>query len=403
MATMLFPLTTIVERYLGFLNKALLLVVALLLLIETIRDGRINKRSLIFLLISLFTFIISLCITPLAAIKANPNMAVYYIFLLLYYMYFTDHISAIEKELLELREYIFIIVLSFSLFLTLTIFLPNSRIIVTAGGWGDARYFASFSNSPNRVGPACLFIMVLLIYLLRFGKKRKWLFLLLLPHLYAGIAGGSRTYLILIASAALLYFYFWLHPLHKFWITIFPITLIFIYFISKSAMMTKLTISLSYLGTGNTYQFWRRLSNSRSVLWPERINAYKSFSLFNKLIGKGVNYTTYTFGMWSHSDYIEILCSYGVVGVVNYCYVMINLYNHLVNRDSSKLTKFLVLFIWLFNAIFNFFYCYFNSVLCYPILCVTLQDYIFTSPKIVYIVSSVKRKTNCKQKLRGFN
>lgn len=374
MVTMLFPITTIIERYLGFLNKSLLVVSLFLLFVITLQNGKVKRKSFIFACFSILTYCISLFISPMAAIKINPNMAVYYIFLILYYLFFIDQKQKIEKDLLDLRNYIFIIVVSYTVFLTLTIFLPGSHIAISAGGWGDDRYFASFSNSPNRVGPACLFIMVLLIYLLRFGKKREWLFILMLPQIYAGLAGGSRTYFALILTAALIYIYYWLHPKKIFWLTIIPITLIVFYFVGRSSMMTKIEISLSYLGTGNTYEFWRRLTNSRSVLWPERINAYKGFTTFHKLFGAGVNYTSYTFGLWSHDDFIEILCSYGIIGLANYCFIMFKLYKTFVNKNAPLFMKLLVVFIWLFNATFNFFYCYFNAVLCYPILLITLHE-----------------------------
>lgn len=31
-----------------------------------------------------------------------------------------------------------------------------------AGGWGEEAYFVSFAGSPNRVGPACVYILILI-------------------------------------------------------------------------------------------------------------------------------------------------------------------------------------------------------------------------------------------------
>lgn len=372
--TLLFPLTTLLERYFGFANKLLLFFTFGLLIIINIKKSKIMPHRLLLVLFFVATFFVSLTITPLEAIKTNPNMSVYYIFMILYYLYVIDNKHLFFQKLVKNRGFVLNVVKLYSLILTITIFLPWSYITMDAGGWGDTLYFASFSNSPNRVGPASVYILVLMLFLLRQKYHDKWLPCLLIPNAYVAFSGGSRTYFVLIACMIIVFLYYWLNPKKMFWILLIPAIAILTFVTFRSSMMTKIQISLSSVSSGDTHEMWRRLTNSRSVIWPNRLNAFKQFTSFNKLFGKGVNFSTYTFGLWSHSDFIEILCSYGYIGLTNYLIVMFSMFKCFIRRQTPFFINFLVVFIWFFNAFFNFFYCYFNALMCYPVLLLILYE-----------------------------
>ena len=219
-----------------------------------------------------------------------------------------------------------------------------------------------------------MFAIVLLIYLAAKRYKRKILILLLIPQLYVALMGGSRTYLVLILVETVIFYYVWLKNKKMFILSAIPIVIILGWLLFNSSTMQKIIISVSEFGSGNSKEAWRRLSNSRNIIWAERIDAYKQFSLVRKVFGGGINYTTDRFGLWSHSDFVEILCSFGLVGIINYAVIMWKTICTLLSKNMPIWMRIAVIFIWLFNAGMNFFYCYLNAVLCYPFLLVALSD-----------------------------
>ena len=101
--------------------------------------------------------------------------------------------------------------------------------------------------------------------------------------------------------------------------------------------------------------------------------------LINKFFGSSINFTYKITGLWAHNDFIEIVCSFGIVGVLQYVFAM----NSLIRKSWSGsriplAIKFSVVLVWLFNAFFNMHYVYFCAMLCYPFLTITIGSYFKT-------------------------
>lgn len=373
--SLLFPISTLIERYFTISNKLLFVLLLGLLIVDI---TKIKKIDLAFLAFFAMCYSVSMYFTEVKALMININMAMYFPFMILFYIWFMQNDKQILKDMISMKRVIFGIVMFFSVILVVSMVFPSSYIVIGSGGWGDTKYFASFSNSPNRMGPACFFIEIIILFLLMQNMYKNILVLLFLPLLYAAFACGSRTYFVLILCGFLAFWYlrFWKATKKnnwKFWITLIPLIILASIIFLNSNIYEKVIISLSNVGSGNTHEFWRRLTNSRSVFWVEQIKGYFDFDFIHKLFGHGVNWNSYTVGIWAHNDFIEILISYGLLGLASYIFLMIKLFRNSIKKELPFFLKTVVIFMWIFNAFFNFFYCYYCSALGYVYLILVVK------------------------------
>ncbi len=365
---LLFPLATLFQYHLSFLNKGLFFLCLVVLLFV----NQVKRKPILYLGFVSLTWLFSMAVTPMEALRLNLNMAFYYVFLVFYLVFFLTQKQRIWEILLRSRRYIFWTVVIYTAVLSLSILLPSSYTQMTAGGWGEERYFVSISGSPNRVGPASVFVTVLLTFLVATGSP-KWIAVLVLPQLYAFLMGGSRTYFVVGCCAALVLYYVLFRRKRWFYATLIPLGILALMVVLRSSIMDKIAATTATEGVSQQ-ELLRRLTNSRSVFWVEQLKLFRQTSALKQFLGNGINFTTHRYGLWAHSDFIEILCSYGYLGLFNYLALMLyTLRKLLKTRRSHFLIKCVVIFIWFFNAFFNFFYCYFCAVLCYPILLLTIH------------------------------
>ena len=379
MLIVLFPFTTLFQNYISCLNIVLLIVVIFFMMAMVIGNRYMGKNRFLWLMICSAIWFIALLNTSKPALMTNVNMAIYYIFMLIYFMVFLDKKEQIWETFVKNKRYIYWITVMYTLLLTVSIFLPSSYIHMKSGGWGDEAYFVSYAESPNRVGPACIFILVLMCFLTKEKYKHRKMLLMAIPHIYKVAMGGSRTYFVLGLCVVLILYYFWIDDQRKFILSLLPLALIAVTIVVKSNMMNKILATFQHVD--NKIVFWQKLTNTRSIFWVRQLRLFKETSVLHHFIGNGINFTTYNYGLWAHSDFIEILCSYGYIGLINYITVMIFLIRTFLKKTKvSCLIKGVSIFIWFFNAFFNFFYCYFCAMLSYPLLLMIISN-IRTSQK----------------------
>lgn len=120
--------------------------------------------------------------------------------------------------------------------------------------------------------------------------------------------------------------------------------------------------------------FWYVLTSGRSVFWVKMLTAFSNQNLFHKLLGNGHNFTILTGGHWAHNDYIEILCTYGVVGLICYLKAVFNVFNRILHKANVTVIAWVIsIFIWAFNAFFNMFYTYLCAELALPFMLLALR------------------------------
>lgn len=135
--------------------------------------------------------------------------------------------------------------------------------------------------------------------------------------------------------------------------------------LSESNIMRKFAEASS---TGN-------ISSSRFVFWDNLLTAYfNDFSVVDKLFGHGVyysvkiNYNTINSAIWSHSDFIDILISYGAIVLIIYIYIYIKYFYNLYKiKNGNKYIVigifFIILFVSSTNGTIN--YSGLGSIVCY--------------------------------------
>lgn len=364
---LLFPLATLFQHHISVLNKLLFFAVIVVLF----SVNAVRRRPLSYLFGVTLLWLFSVAVTPLEALKLNLNMAFYYIFLVMYLVFILTEQESVWGLLLKNRRYIYYMVLIYSAIVTISVFLPSSYSQMTQGGWGDNAYFTSISGSPNRVGPASVFVIVLIAFLIKTGTHRA-VALCALPQLYVFLMGGSRTYFV-VGMCAVVVLYYVMVPRKKwFFLSLIPLGLVGIVVVLNSSMMDKFAATFQQ-GLSDR-EFWRRLTNTRSVFWVEQLKLFFDTPLLKQVFGNGINFTTHRYGLWAHSDFIEILCSYGYVGLLNYLFLIIySIRKLLKTKQRHFFIKCVCVFIWFFNAFFNFFYCYFCAMLCYPIMLLVIK------------------------------
>jgi hypothetical protein len=359
---LLFPITTLFQYHIGVLNK--LVFFAVLVVLFAVQGVR--KKPLAYLFGISLLWLFSMAVTPLAALTSNLNMAFYYIFLVFYLVFVLTEQEEFWNLLIGNRRFIYYTVLLYTLIVTVSIFLPSSYNQSEVGGWGDEAYFTSISGSPNRVGPASVFVVILIAFLIQTGSSRALAFLAV-PQLYVFLMGGSRTYFVVGACAIVVLYYVMVPRKKWFFLSLIPFGAVGLVLVLNSNMMDK--FAATFQTDVSQEEFWRSLTNSRSVFWVEQLKMFFNTPWYKQLLGNGINFTTYNYGLWAHSDFIEILCSYGYVGLANYLALMAYTMHKLMKTKKHHFfIKCIVVFIWFFNAFFNFFYCYFCAMLCFPIL-----------------------------------
>jgi len=370
---LLFPITTLFQERVDIVNKALFAISLIVFFLSV----RFTKKAFFYLLGVTALWVYSLCVTPWAALKLNLNMAIYYVFLVFYFVFFLEYKDRIWDILRQNKRYILISTLVYTAILTVTIFLPISYSASSVGGWGDGIYFRSISGSPNRVGPASVFAVVMIILLLMLNCH-KLIALAALPQLYVFFMGGSRTYFVVGLCTALVLVYVLINNRKIFFLSLIPLCIAAFLLVSQSSMMDKLLATFKP-GT-SPLVFWQKLTNTRSIFWVKQLELFFDTPLLMQIFGNGINFTTHQYGLWAHSDFIEILCSYGYLGLINYLILMCYTLRVFLFKNKQHLfIKLVCVFIWFFNAFFNFFYCYFCAMLCYPLLLLAMHCFSTTT------------------------
>lgn len=191
--------------------------------------------------------------------------------------------------------------------------------------------------------------------------------------MYTVLMGSSRTYLVIGGCLFLIAWYWYGIKKTTFIATYVPIALLGAYFVTHSSMWDKILYTLDDSRYGD---FWFRITSSRSVLWTEDLKAWKAGNLIQKVCGGGIEKTVYASGLWAHNDFIEILCSFEVGGLIQYLYITLKLIKKGFERKNTvKLIKACAVITWRMNAFFNMQYTYFCATLTYPFILLAIHEY----------------------------
>lgn len=359
----LYPITTALVD--GTIINKLMFAVLVVLQMYTYIVTNMKRKTFFLLCWMVFQYIFVMFHTDFPL--ANANLLFYYPFFMMYTSFMIDNREKVMKWLKEHKAYIQSIVLIWSVVVGASIVVPGSYYVKEGG----ASYFGSWAGDIFRLGPSVMFIQILVIVLQVIHRQKYALAWMLIP-LYCVFMGSSRTYLVIGCLLFVISWYIACKRKSFFWLALLPMASFFMLMLVNSSMGQKLLFTLDESQYGD---FWFRITSSRSVLWADSLNAWNQLPVMNKLLGCDINFTNKVTGRWAHNDFIEILCSFGLVGVIQYVVVMLSMVrNSWKDIHLSWVIKTSAIMIWLFNAFFNMHYVYFCAMLSYPFLLLALRS-----------------------------
>lgn len=358
-----YPITTVLIDG-TIINKLMFAAMIVLQVYMYIRAGM--KRKTVMLLgwmVQQYIFVIYHTDFPLI----NANLLFYYPFFMMYTSFLIDNKDTVIKWLKEHRNYIHGIVMIWSVIVGISIFVPGCYYVKEGG----ASYFGSWTSDIFRLGPSVMFIQILVIVLQVLHKQKGALAYMIIP-MYCVLMGSSRTYLVISGLLLVICWYISSKKKSRFWLTLLPVAGIFLMVLANASIGDKILFTLDDSRYGD---FWFRITSSRSVLWATSLGAWDQLPVLNKVLGCDINLTHRVTDRWAHNDFIEILCSFGIVGVIQYIAAMSGmLKNSWKDICLSGFLKAAVIMVWLFNAFFNMHYVYFCAMLSFPFLVFAMRS-----------------------------
>lgn len=360
----IFPIFTVCTDN-GIFNKLLFALIVVIYLVFIFKN-KIKIKSLVNLAIMLVCFFCTLLISeyPLK----NNNMLFYFPFFVAYTWLIIDYNDLISDWLKLNQKYIMFIIRIWSVIVGISIFIPNCYYIKEGG----ASYFGSFTGTIFRLGPSAFFIQVLVLSSMSFYKRKKDIIYMIIP-LYCYFTGSSRTYLIIGLCLFVIAWYWYVGQVNIFYFTLIPLLVIGFIFILQGPMMNKIAYTLDKNAYGD---FWYKITSSRSLFWAKDLHAWIKESFWHKLTGSGIEFTMIHSGLWGHNDFIEIMCSFGLIGLVQYIVTNIKMLSLcFFKRKHSAIVVILLGISWFFNAFFNMYYTYFCCMLSLPLAVLAISNY----------------------------
>ena len=380
---LLFPLTTLFQSIplLDWINRALFGGTLFAHIILQFYSMKIRKKWSVSFVLLLFVHAFALCVTSYPIYSVN--MLFYFGFMYLYFMFFTDNKKIISTVLKRNISFVLIVIQIWNILVGISILFPSSYM----KGWGGATYFVSYARSTFRLCPSALMISVLVLVYYCIKKQRSAIFYLIIPA-FCFFMGGSRTYCGVEILVLIVFWYIFCSKRKYFYISLIPILMIFSFLVFNSAIGDK--IEAQTYTESSYYDEMGTVTNGRTVFWEACLDSFSKENIYKKLFGCGFNYVyevTYKAvhsRIWAHNDFINILLNFGYSGLGIYLYVIYALFKKYTQKSNIPFIVVLLVFlIWLINAMFNMFYTYFCSMICFPMLLLSLNEYFSKNIPIV--------------------
>ncbi|OMP32201.1 O-antigen ligase [Mangrovimonas sp. DI 80] len=300
----------------------------------------------------------------------------------------------------SLSDYLFIISFfgSFYLFSDLKHFKPEKKLIsfflicslflflATFAGfdkniWGntiglktdDIEFSRSYRQGFFRKShiASYFFTFILLYFFNRFkvngAHKFKYAFLAI-PLVSIIFLTGSRTSIVVILLG--LFMYYFKAKFLKYLIALASFLVFVVVFIDKILVLFSNTVVYQYLTIIKTISSnFGRLS--RVIIWSSWWQEVRTFGLFDFIFGRGfnssieANWKNVSYSIWFHNDFLSISYSYGILPLILYVVLFVNIFKKHKEVIRNNIFIFLAFSsLWL-SAFFNGFYYYFTILLLY--------------------------------------
>lgn len=337
-------------------------------LVKTIATKKIYKAGIIKpILILSISFVLYYIINPRKGIDFNSINTVKIVLFVLFSFFPVYYWTATNRlDFQKLRFFVF------SVFIFSTIQYFNGSFLENE--------LMDMNKSANNI--SYTFVSLIPIIILLFWDKRKILFSLLIPIFFLTILGLKRGAIIcLFGSTIILIFNIFKSQSKKNDVRNFLLLILTLCIVS---------LAVYYLYDNNPFlqrRFQETLaggSSARDLIYSNIFYSwYNSNDIFYKLFGGGLDFSVIITGGFAHNDWLEILSSMGLLGIILYLSLNFSLLSLLKKNHSkpNKIVLYTLSFSWLIMSIFSMFL-------------YSTTSYLFMIPLAIIYAKKVNRKSN---------
>lgn len=367
------PITTLLQGVPVFSNINKFFLGVLIVLLAYANMHKLKRNNVYILFLTLIVWLNSYL--NINRKFLNINDLFYFWMWILLFIYLENNMKELTDLLYRNIRVLRTVIIIWTLLVVASIGYSNAFYYE----WGSSTYFKSFADNAFRFATTCMFIIVLLGVYVNFKKDRKYLWLAMVP-IVGVAASGSRTYLFLVL---LLFAPLYYKNVSKevFWVTCIPVFLAIISIIVNSNMMDKFDY-VNYVGVINNKSFLSTFTSGRTDFWLLDLKAFFGCPFWNILFGNSITYsyeinsTYYTTAIQAHNDYINVLISYGLIGLCVYLVVFLKFLKRTLKNFMSieKKYVFIFLLVYILNAFMNGVMAYLGATLSLPFILIMYSN-----------------------------
>ena len=205
------------------------------------------------------------------------------------------------------------------------------------GGWGGS-YFAGLCNTKHTMASVCCLVLAAALLCWRMGVIPRWLlFASGAVVTFALLQTGARTYLV---PALVIWLFMVNRTIEQRWIrvaVIAALSIVALVAFASSGMAEK----FEYLDGLDDASGSSSFSSGRVDYWSTDLAAFAESGLFSQLIGNSasfvydLNQRTFFMRIWSHDDFVMVLCAAGVVGLCTYLATLCLFFSRVREKTSG--------------------------------------------------------------------
>ena len=367
------PVTTLLQGISIFSNINRIFLGALVVFLFFKCMKKMYKRDLMLIFFGLIVWINSIINLNVAFL--NINDLIYFWMWILFFIYLKNNFKSFIYYLNLQTKFVKCVIIIWSLLVILSLASSNAYY----HEWGEGTYFKSFADNTFRFATTCLFIAILVgVYVNASGKKRNLVWLII--PLIGAAASGSRIYLGLVLLIMVPVFY---KNVNKkiFFLSLIPMLLVIIYIIINSNMMDKFQY-VEDVGALNNRGWLSTFTSGRTDFWTYDLKAFLNGGLLHILFGNSITFSYeissahYNSAIQAHNDFLNILLSYGIIGLYVYLCVLFRFFKKVINKYLNIERKYIIIFVFAYfvNAFMNGVFAYLGATLSLPLILIMFSN-----------------------------
>ena len=269
--------------------------------------------------------------------------------------------------------------------------LSNPLCYEAYAGWGSRGYFKAFANTPHTFASASsLLVAIACLYVLYIRLDIMIVFGILIS-LFSVFQSGARIFLVSIVCTVVICALILFRD--KGWRYCFYIVggIAFLFLFVNTGMLEKCQAVFTNVENKNI-DLVASFTNARSTIWAIDMNAVKQAGFLQKLFGYGFDYVKeinkihYGMPIWAHNDFVQIIVSAGIIGLLIYLFSIFDVIKKL--EAKNWLIKLMLGVYIILPAFWNGLYIYQHLV--YSVLYLWLISNLYMKKEICF--STVFRK-----------